>query len=304
MDTIGFVGFGEVASRFAAALAAGGARVVAYDLLVDRAGGIDRLQGRVRGAGVEFLPLAAVLAEARTVLSTVTTDVAMEAARACVPHLRTGHVYVDLNATSPEAKQAIGRVIDASGAAFVEGAILGAVGVTGAATRVLLCGQQAEPAASALSALGLNVAGYGTEIGRASAFKMMRSVFSKGLEALLLEAMLAARRAGVAEDVWNEIVTTIDEKPFAQVATNWMVTHGTANERRHHEMVQVGELLAALGLDAPMTRATTAFFARSARLGLAGSFSEKPTRADEVLAALERLICPAPAMPSAVKEDP
>ena len=84
-------------------------------------------------------------------------------------------------------------------------------------------------------------------IGRASTFKLLRSVFSKGVEALLLESLLAARRAGVAEDLWREIVETIDERSFAEVGGNWVRTHGRAHARRHHEMVQVEELCESLG---------------------------------------------------------
>jgi hypothetical protein len=33
----------------------------------------------------------------------------------------------------------------------------------------------------------------------------LRSLFSKGFEALLLEARIAARRAGIGDDVWRDI---------------------------------------------------------------------------------------------------
>ncbi len=299
MKTIAFIGFGEVAARFCGAATQAGARVIAYDVLIDKPGGIEKLKQRIAGDGPEFMPLQQLLDNARTVLSTVTTDVALDAARACVPHLGSNHVYVDLNATSPEIKREIGKVISAPGAAFVEGAILGAVGVTGARTRILVCGERANAVALTLSGLGLNVAFYGTDIGRASTFKLLRSVFSKGLEALLLEAMLAARRADVFDDVWREIVATIEEKPFAEVATNWMVTHGTAHERRYHEMVQVEALVKALGVEPLMTEATTAFFARSTQLGLAPSFANKPSSSAEVVAALDALACSAPVVKNA-----
>jgi 3-hydroxyisobutyrate dehydrogenase-like beta-hydroxyacid dehydrogenase len=290
VSSIGFVGFGEVAMRLAAALQRHGARVAAYDVLLDQPGGADRLQGRAGETPVSFLPLPDLLAQATVVLSTVTTDVALDAARTCAAHLDGRHVYVDLNATSPAVKRAVAEALAPSGAAFVEGAILGAIGVTGAQTRILVCGEKGEWVAEELSGLGLNVGFYGAEIGRASTFKLLRSVFSKGMEALLLEALLAARRAGVQEDIWREIVETLDERPFAEVGGNWMRTHGTAHARRYHEMVQVEALLRDLGIEPLVTGATTAFFERSTRLALSKAFQESPKSPEDVIGLMDDLL--------------
>ena len=290
MTTIGFMGFGEVASRLAAALHQYGAQLAAYDVMLDRSGGNDILKVRAADAPVKFLPLAEMLACSEIVLSTVTTDVALEAAKASAAHLNGGHVFVDLNATSPAIKRAIADALAPSGANFVEGAILGAIGVTGAQTRILVCGDRAENVTETLTRLGLNVGFYGAEIGRASTFKLLRSVFSKGMEALLLESLLAARRAGVGDDVWREIVQTLDERPFAEVGGNWMRTHGSAHARRYHEMVQVEALVRELGVEPLLTRATTAFFERSTRLELSKTFQDSPTDTEQVLAALDNLV--------------
>jgi 3-hydroxyisobutyrate dehydrogenase-like beta-hydroxyacid dehydrogenase len=290
MTVVGFVGFGEVASRFAAAMSRHGAEVAAYDVLLDHAGGADRLKERAGDTAVTFVTLADLITRSNLVLSAVTTDVALDVARPCATHLKAGQVFVDLNATSPAIKRAIADVIAMSGADFVEGAILGAIGVSGPHTRVLVCGEKGRIVAETLTGLGLNVGFYGTEIGLASTFKLLRSVFSKGIEALLLESLLAARRAGVADDVWREIVETLDERPFAEVGGNWIRTHGRAHARRYHEMVQVKALLDELGIDPLMTSATTAFFERSTRLGLSQVFQDAPRNPDEVIVALDDLV--------------
>ena len=290
MTAIGFMGFGEVASRFAAALHQHGAQLAAYDVMLDQSRWTELLRGRAAGAPVKFLPLAEMLACSEIVLSTVTTDVALEAAKACAAHLNGSHVFVDLNATSPAIKQAVAAALAPSKANFIEGAILGAIGVTGTQTRILVCGDKGETVAETLTRLGLNVGFYGAEIGRASTFKLLRSIFSKGMEALLLESMLAARRAGVGDDVWREIVSTLDERPFAEVGGNWMRTHGKAHARRYHEMVQVEALVRELGIEPLITSATTAFFERSTRLELSNTFQENPTNTEQVLAALDNLV--------------
>jgi len=286
----GFLGFGEVASRFAQRLHERGARVLAYDVLLDRPGGRDVLVSRAIGPAPDFPALPELTAQADIVLSTVTTDVALSAAKACVPLLRAGQVYVDLNATSPSVKRETASVIAPSGADFVEGAILSAIGVAGADAKVLLCGARAGELAAVLSKLGLNAHAYGIEIGKASSFKMLRSVFSKGIEALLIECLLAGRRAGIEQALWEEIVATMDAASFDDVGGNWVRTHATAHARRSHEMRQVADVLRELRVDAPMTAATLALFERSTRIALKDAFPAPPASAAEVIAALDARI--------------
>ncbi|HEX5767722.1 MAG TPA: prephenate dehydrogenase/arogenate dehydrogenase family protein [Burkholderiales bacterium] len=259
---IAFIGFGEVAAAFSAALAARGAQVSAYDVLPAKREAAERL-------GVSFAALSEALQGADYVLSTVTTSVARHAAQQCAPHLRAGQTYVDLNATEPALKRELGRIIDACGAQFVEGAILGAVGVSGAKTEILLGGPAARRAERDLAGrLGLNARFYSEEIGKASMFKMLRSVFSKGMEALLIEFLVAGERAGIREDLWKEVTGLFAAQPFEKVAANWVRSHASAYERRYHEVRQVAGVLRGLGIEPTVTAATEAFFARSRGLGL------------------------------------
>ena len=277
-----------MAAVFSAALRENGAEVVAYDVLFDQAQGRDLLKRRCRAEGIAFRPLAEAVAGVDHVLSTVTTDSAEGAARACVAHLAPGQVYVDLNATAPSVKRAVESIVRAAGAGFVEGAILGAVGVTGAATRILIGGPDGRETAQALGDLGLNAEFYSPEVGKAAMFKMLRSIFSKGLEALVLELLVAGKRAGLEEDLWRDVTDLLDRNPFEQVAANWVRTHALAHGRRYHEVVQVAGVLREIGLEPIMTAGTQALFERSLGLGLEETFSEKPETMSEVIEVMER----------------
>lgn len=280
---IAFIGFGEVASAFSAALAVRGAKITAYDVLIGQAGGIDRLKGRSAGTKVAFCGLAEALSGAQYVLSTVTTSMARKAAQECVPHLGPAQTYVDMNATDPGVKLEIERIITPSGAAFVEGAVLGAVGVTGAKTEILLGGE-----------LGLNVRFYSEEIGKASMFKMLRSVFSKGMEALLIEFLVAGERAGIRDDLWREVTELFAQHPFEKTASNWVRSHATAHARRYHEMKQVAGVLRQLGVEPMVTAATEAFFQRSGSLGLQEQFKTTPATMDELVKFLNQRLPASP----------
>lgn len=285
---VAFVGFGEVASVFSAALRARGTGVAAYDHNLERPGGPARLEQRARAPGIRFAPLAEAVRGAEIVLSTVRPQTAPDAARACAAHLRPGQLFVDLNTTSPAVKEGIGRAIAASGAGFAEGAVLGAVGAAGASAAILTGGPEGERAARALSELGLNARFYSPEVGKAATFKLLRGIFTKGAEALLLELLLAGRKAGMERDLWQDVSDFMSRNPFEKVASNWIRTHPAACARRHHELVQVVEAMRSLGAEPIMTSATEALFRRSCGLGLEKSFPEAPASPDAVAEALEK----------------
>lgn len=284
---IGFIGFGEVAAVFAAAVAPQASAILAYDVMMERPGGIDVLRKRDRTGGIRFVRLPELVAGSDWIVSTVTSDAAAAVARATAPHLGSAKTFVDFNAAAPAVKQAIARTIEPTGAAFVEGAILSAVGVTGARTRILIGDSRGSAAAEALARLGLNAVFYSAEIGRASAFKLLRSIFSKGLEALLIEFLVAGRRAGLQDELWREVTELFARNPFDQVAANWIKTHATAHERRYHEVVQVAAEMRALGVEPVMTSATEAFFARARTAGLTERFAGAEPTAADVIAFLE-----------------
>ena len=285
---VGFIGFGEVASIFSKPMREKGAEVVVYDVLLSQDKGREILEERVRTGGIQFRPLPEVVENADYVLSTVTTQAAKDAAKECSAYLKAGQIYVDLNSMAPSLKVEVGEIIRTSGADFVEGAILGAVGATGAGTHILVGGERGREVAETLTRLGLHVSYYSPEIGKASMFKMLRSIFSKGLEALILELLIAGKRAGLEKDLWKDIADFMTRNPFDRVAPNWVRTHAVAYERRYHEMVQVAETMRELGVEPVMTSGTEAFFRRSLSLGLKDGFPEKPSSMGAVIDFMEK----------------
>lgn len=290
---IGIIGLGEVGLSFGQAMAKAGADVLAHDVRFTGPNG-DLKHEHPAGSGMEIVSREKLFSRAGIVLSTVTTDVALDVARAAAPHLSPDQIYVDLNSTSRAVKIRLAEVISASGAAFVEGAILGAVGASGPATRVILTGPAAQDTVRTLNALGLNCEEFGQAFGDAASFKMLRSVFSKGLEALLLEMLVGARQAGLEAELWEEITGFMAAHPFDQAARNWIESHAVAYERRYYEMVQVVETLQELDVEPLMSAATLDFFRRSRTLDLGKAFPQKPKSAGEVIRYFTEHLQPAP----------
>ncbi|MEJ2014006.1 MAG: DUF1932 domain-containing protein, partial [Anaerolineales bacterium] len=144
----------------------------------------------------------------------------------------------------------------------------------------------AEYAAETLCGLGLAFEAFSEQVGRASTFKMLRSVFSKGLEVILIEMLIAGEKVGIADELWNDITAFMDAKAFGTIAANWITSHAVAHERRYHEMQQVRETLLSLSVDPLLTQATESFFERSGTLGLEHLFDEKPSEWKAVVVAM------------------
>jgi 3-hydroxyisobutyrate dehydrogenase-like beta-hydroxyacid dehydrogenase len=288
MTRTGVLGFGEAGSTFAKALADAGAIVHAYDQAWDRSDAESLQKRSADHRNITFCLLPELLVSSEIILSTVTTDAALDVAKACVSNLRPQQIYCDLNSTAPAVKLRLHDLLSPTGAEFVEGAILGAIGVTGAKTHILLGGTQAQALSQTLNRFGLNTSAYSRDIGKASMFKMLRSVFSKGLEALIIEFLMAGHKAGLQHDLWPEVATLMAERGFEDVVRNWVCSHGVAHERRYHEMIQVIDLLKDMQFDPIMTEATTRLFKRSTDLQLSRDFASKPELMDDVIEALLR----------------
>ncbi len=273
---IGFIGFGEVGKTFASAMVTSGAEVSYHDVVR-----MDAVPG------VDYCPLEELVARCQILLSTVTTHIAAAVAQTAAPLLTSRHTYADMNSTSASMKRRIAEIIGTSSANFVEGAILSAVGEAGAKASILVAGERAEAFARQMNQLGLvNVKYFSSAVGEASQVKMLRSIFTKGVECLLLEMLVAGKRAGVAEYLWKDIVDFMTKHPFQGIAENWIKTHPAASKRRYHEMEQVLATLKELGVDPVMTRGTTEFFRQSTESGLAERFTRKP---DDLWAVPEEL---------------
>jgi 3-hydroxyisobutyrate dehydrogenase-like beta-hydroxyacid dehydrogenase len=279
---IGFIGLGEVGRTFARAMNENGAEVYYFDVVRKNS-----------HEGIPFLPMEELVQRCDVLLATVVSQAAVEVAREACRHLKPGKLYADLNSTSGSVKREVAKIIEASGADFVEGAILSAVGETGAKASILVSGKKAEAFARLMNELGLvHVRYFSPRVGDASTVKMVRSIFSKGMECLLIEMLVAGKRAGVSDDLWKEIVQFMTEHPFERVAENWIRTHPVACERRYHEMIQVVETVWEMGLEPIMAKAAVDFFKRSLAVGLPQAFPEKPARSWEVVDRLEKELKP------------
>ena len=145
------------------------------------------------------------------ILSILPPGEALGLAERLVPVMRAATkkpVYVDCNALAPATVLSIARVVEETGATFVDGGIIGPPPKPDSRnTRIYLSGEAASRAA-VLEQYGLSMPVQPGPIGAASAMKMSYAGITKGFTALGAAMMLASTRAGTADALIAEMTVS------------------------------------------------------------------------------------------------
>ena len=249
------LGFGEVGQTLAADLRAHVGSITAWDLkFADSASAPTIAAGRL--GVIAAADAGSSVAEADVVICAVTAGQIGEAAMSVAAHLKHDAYYFDLNSTSPAAKQAASAWIDAAGGRFVEAAIMSPIAPHRVASPMLLGGMHAAsflPLATQLGFTGARL--FSEKLGAASAAKMCRSVVIKGLEALMLESLLTARKFGVEQAVLDSLQSTSPADTW-RTQGRYMISRALVHGRRRaEEMREAARTVAEAGLEPRMSGA-------------------------------------------------
>jgi 3-hydroxyisobutyrate dehydrogenase-like beta-hydroxyacid dehydrogenase len=166
-------------------------------------------------------------------------------------------VYADLSTGSPGSKAELAALVANRGASFADVALMSPVPGRGLGAPALVSGSGATRYAELVNARGGSVEVVGPAAGEAASRKLLRSVVTKGLAGVLMEAMEGAEATGRGEWMWNhvvELLTGLDEPMLRRLVAE-TPRHA---RRRLEEMEAVREMLAGLGVPSPMTEATIA----------------------------------------------
>jgi 3-hydroxyisobutyrate dehydrogenase-like beta-hydroxyacid dehydrogenase len=247
MRHVAFIGFGEAARAFAQSLReVAPLRMTAYDILIH-----GDLAGPLRdAAGALDVTLTCSAGEAVTgagmVFSAVTAGSASAALAGVYDAPVHPHVLCDINSVTAACKAANAARVRAAGAAYVDMAVMAPVHPARHRTPVLLAGDVAA-AEPALRALDFHFDIAGPNPGDATAVKMVRSLFVKGLEALTVQTLTAAEASGCGERILASLHKSypgLNLPAFAAYQFDRVVTHG---RRRAEEVREVAQTLRDLG---------------------------------------------------------
>jgi 3-hydroxyisobutyrate dehydrogenase-like beta-hydroxyacid dehydrogenase len=246
------IGLGEAGATYAAALAAAGHSVTAFDPVAELTPA-----GVVRAATA-----AAACAGADVVLVFTGAAAARSVAQECLPVLRAGSCYADFTSSSPQVMRELGQL--QSQARFADVAILGPIPIQGVKTPLMVSGPGSQAVLELMSPLGPEVEIADGEPGAAMAHKLLRSVLMKSLASVVVEAVTAGRAAGLEDWIRNQIARQLAGDGHAVI--DRFLT-GTAKHalRRSKEMQDTASYLSDLGVPAEMTTASATALSRIAQ---------------------------------------
>jgi len=254
---IALIGLGEVGGIIAATLAPP-ALIASFDLQHASPDSAPTATARRLGVHISASHEEAI-EEADIIISAVTAAQTKAAAETSATNIADGAWYFDLNSASPNAKTESAKLINAAGGRYVEAAVMSPFPPKGCAGPIILGGPYAKrfaPIADSLGFRGVSV--FSEEYGRASAAKLCRSVIVKGVEALLLEALLCARHYAVEDAVVASLSDLFPGCEWSRLS-HYMITRSIEHgARRAEEMREAAITVSGTGIRPLLANATAA----------------------------------------------
>ena len=161
-------------------------------------------------------------------------------------------VLLDFATAPPQVKREAAGLVKSGGHHYVDGAIMGAVSIGGAATQLLAAGDRSaeavERAENFFQSAGFRLQWLTDGMpGDAASLKLLRSVFTKGMEALAVECLVAAEHFGVRHALYD-VLADVDAAPLPQYLEMLVTTHLLHSARRLTEIEQAEAQLRDAGL--------------------------------------------------------
>lgn len=258
IQRIALVGFGEVGGILGRDFAKQGIDVSVWDILLRSKKTRGAMLANARDCGVRTTEsLRECLHDAGLVISAVTASSAGSVAREAAPLLRAGQFFLDINSVSPETKRSEARRVEKGKGYFVEAAVMAPISPQRLKVPMLLGGTHAADLAERLRTMGMNATAVSDRIGVASAVKMCRSVLIKGLEALAIEGLFAARRYGAEDAVLASLDATYPSMGWKADLPDYLVSRVAEHGRRRAaEMREASLALVDVGIDPILSERT------------------------------------------------
>lgn len=183
-----------------------------------------------------------------------------------LPALESGTCLLDLSTATPADKADGASRAAENGIGYIDAAITGAVALSGVRTPLLIAGSSDDRVSGLLESLAVPVTLLtDSHAGDAVRVKLLRSVITKGIEALAADMLPVARDLGLLDQVLS-VFEDIDRKPFTDLLTSMVTTHIAQAGRRGSELTEAAEQLERAGADPTLTRAVAARYGRTVEL--------------------------------------
>ncbi|MFQ5683915.1 MAG: DUF1932 domain-containing protein [Candidatus Binatia bacterium] len=249
---VGILSIGEMGYHWARLLGSHGVDVLTY-----AKGRSEVTRKRAENAGVRLVPSWLRLVEESDLIVSLLNPssaerVASKVARTLVRVEKKNLLYLDANAISPMTAKAIDQALSPTHTSFIDGCIIGSAIKLAQGAVLYISGPQAEQM-TALEQFGFSIKVLGPQIGQASAFKIVYAGLTKGLQGLLVELLVGARKFGLLDEIlqrYDESFPGLVDKVGRSIAS--LPVHAG---RRAEEMSELSRMFRHHGLTAVMAPA-------------------------------------------------
>ncbi|CAB1244939.1 MAG: DUF1932 domain-containing protein [Oscillospiraceae bacterium] len=255
---IGFIGYGEAAYNISFGLSKEGLKGIrATDAMMNDSVMGKQVHTRAEAAGVTLVSSNKEIAQwADLIFAAVPSSFTMDVCKDVESVLRPGQLYVDVSASTPSIKQAIWEQVKNTGVLFVDAAMLGSLPKDQHRVPITASGNGAEEFKKLMTPYGMKITLAGEKAGAASAIKLVRSIYMKGIAGLMIEMLQAADAYGVSEEVIASISKSMDGIPFTSHLDRLVTGSALHCTRRAAELKGSIAMLGEANLSSDMTKAT------------------------------------------------
>ena len=253
--TIGLLHPGEMGATVGAAARLNDVRVV---WVSDGRG--PETRSRAEEAGLTDVgSLPALVEHSDIILSVCPPHAATELAHTVAGQHFLG-IYVDANAVSPATSRDVRQIVEAGGASFVDGGIIGPPALKPGTTRLYLSGAKSARVAACFRHGPLEALVLDGPPGAASALKMTYAAYTKGSAALLIAIRTLAMHEGVDAALIREWELSQTELPHRSAGA--VRANARKAWRFSGEMEEIADTFAAAGLPDGFHRAAAEVYRR------------------------------------------
>lgn len=243
-------------------------------------------------AGIETLPsLADVVSAADLILSILPPEYALDQAQQIAAVMQdTGHFpdYADCNAVAPATVQSIAAAFDGTTANFIDAGIIGLNPITEhGRTRLYVSGPDTG-LIKQLDGRGMVVRDLGTEIGRASAMKMIYASSTKGAFSLYAAVAVMAELSGLRAALFAEFA---ESRPATLTSIETMVPRIPLDAKRWiFEMEEIARTYESFGMTPAFHQGASAIMQMAANTPLAAETRATAGGDQDLAAVLQQYI--------------
>ena len=238
----GFIGFGEVSYTLSKILLSYG-----FEVLTSTEGRSKKTKELVKSLNLPVLDSFEEVARQSDILISANSPQSALAVALKYGSLTDG-IFLDFNNISPNTAKQIENYLTSEH--FIDSAIMGRV--SSEELHLYFSGRKAKGFVKSMkdfisnnespSDIKVNIKVVSDEIGDVSKLKILRSSYTKGVSALLVETFETAEKLGLSEDLW-EILSLTENRDFETSSKSRISSSNKKAKRKYEELNEVLEFL-------------------------------------------------------------